>query len=157
MGVEISFAPVTEQDILELVERLLPADRLEILALGHDPEWAIRNSVATSDECGAIRGNGRLACLLGVCQPTALGPEHRPWLLSTEEILIHRVHCLRISRLVFNRWKAKYPYMVNWVDTRHTRAVNWLRWLGMEMDPPEPHGPFGRPFHRFYYGDPSCA
>jgi hypothetical protein len=154
---KISLAPVTDGDISELLEGLLPADRAEILALGHDPEWAIRNSVETSLECVAIRGDGRLACLTGVGKSAALDDAVYPWLLSTDMILLHPKHCLKMSKLILNRWLAVHPYMTNFVDVRHERAIRWLTWLGANLELVDQYGPFKRPFYKFSFGALPCA
>lgn len=155
MNVELS--PVTEQDIEELLADMLPADRAEVLALGHDLEWAVRNSVTTSLECVAIRKNGRLASLTGLGQPLALDEAAQPWLLSTNLILRHPRDVLRLSHLIFERWRSEHPYMVNYVDVRHERAIRWLGWLGADFEYIEEHGPYKRPFYRFSFGEPQCA
>lgn len=153
---EVSFHPIGEAEIQELLAELLPEDRQEIEAMGYSVEWGVRHSVEISIECVAVRGDGRLACLTGVAESTALAPRIFPWMLATELVLIDRKSCLKVSRKLINRWTGQYPYMTNWVDQRHTRAVNWLQWLGAKLTP-EPYGPYQRPFYKFEFGDPECA
>lgn len=153
----ISLAPVEEQDILELLENLLPADRQEILAMGFDPEWAIRNSVLTSLECVAIRGDGRLACLTGICETLALDPKVHPWLLSTDMILEFPRKTLVYSKRILSRWQLTHPYMTNYVDARHDRAIRWLVWLGARLTFEEHFGPYRRPFYKFEFGELPCV
>lgn len=151
---EISFHAPENCDAIELERNLLPADRDEILAMGHDPVWAIQNSLATSLEAVVIRKGGVLACITGVCQPIALSGDVYPWLLSTPVILENPIPTLRLSKTILNRWRAVHPYMSNYVDARHWRALHWLQWLGAELSPAEPFGPFKRPFHKFTFGAP---
>lgn len=154
---EISLAPIAERDIEELLAGLLLEDRQEILALGFEPEWAVRNSVATSVECWAIRGDGRLACLTGVCEPLALDSRVYPWMLGTELLLQQPRKTLVLSRRFIRMWQRRYPYMANYVDKRHHRAVRWLTWLGAKLTLDPAFGPFRRPFYKFEFGEPPCA
>lgn len=154
---EISLAPVTERDILELLSDLLPADRQEILAMGFEPEWAVRNSVATSLECVAFRGDGRLVCLTGVCEPLALDPKVYPWLLGTSLMLRLPRKVLVYSRKILDRWLSSHPYMCNYVDERHERAIRWLSWLGADLTLEPSFGPYSRPFYKFEFGELPCA
>lgn len=155
MNVELR--QIRDEDIEELLENMLLADRAEVLALGHDLEWAVRNSVATSIESVAIRKNGRLGSLLGVARPLDLDETVAPWLLSTTFMLDNPKEVLRLSRVIFDRWSRTYPHMVNYVDVRHERAIRWLGWLGADFEYIDQHGPYKRPFYRFSFGEPQCA
>lgn len=154
--VQISLAPVSEEDMEELLPALLPEDSAEILAMGFSPEWGIRNSVETSLECVAIRESGRLAALFGVSEPIALA-DPRPWLLATAVIREHPIEFLWLSRKIISRWRGMFPYMVNYVDARHCRATTWLRWLGAELTLEPEFGPYRRPFYKFEFGEPPCV
>lgn len=150
---KISLAPITQADEEELIRELLPADRDEILALGFDPAWGVRNSVAASIECVAFRGNGRLICLTGVTQPTALGDVYHPWLLGTELMLRVPKELLKCSRTILDRWIAQFGHLENYVDARHERAIRWLAWLGADFTFIEKHGALRRPFYKFQFGE----
>lgn len=151
---EIDIHYPTDEDVLELVANILPADRDEILALGYEIEWAIRNSIATSLEVGAIRADGKLAAITGVCQSNTLGERVYPWLVSTPELLRHPRAVVEYSRNILAAWLQVYPHMSNYVDQRHYRAVRWLRWLGAKLRPEPAFGPYARPFYHFTFGDP---
>lgn len=150
---KVSLGPITEADIAELLENLLPEDREEILAMGFEVEWGVRNTVETSIESMAIRGDGKLACLVGLCESSILAPRIYPWMLATEVAVIDKKNNLRISRDLIRLWTSEHPYMTNWVDQRHTRAVEWLKWLGAKLTPTT-FGPYRRPFYKFEFGEP---
>ena len=153
---QISLAPVSEQDIQDLLLDLLPEDGQEILAMGLAPEWGVRNSVETSIECVAIRESGRLVALFGVSRTAALA-DPRPWLLGTSLLRRHPVTFLVLSRKIIRRWRSMFPYMTNYVDARHCRATKWLEWLGAKLTLQPEFGPFRRPFYLFEFGEPPCA
>ena len=153
---QISLTPVSERDISDLLLDLLPEDRTEILAMGFNLEWGVRNSIETSLECVAIRGGDRLAAIFGVSQPIPLG-DPQPWLLGTSLMRKHPLVLLRISRKIISRWQRMFPYMTNHVDARHCIAVTWLKWLGATLTLDPEFGPYKRPFYRFEFGEPPCA
>lgn len=150
--VQISLQPIEEQDIQDLLANLLPEDRVEILGMGVSPEWGIRNSVETSIESVAIRGDGELACLFGISDPLPLGAP-RPWLLGTPYMRKHPFKILWLSRRIVRRWQEVFPYMTGHVDARHCAAVTWLRWLGARLTLEPTFGPFQRPYYKFEFGE----
>ncbi len=154
--VQVSLAPVSDQDISDLLLDLLPEDRAEILAMGFSVDWGVRNSVETSLECVAIRGDGKLAALVGISQPVPLG-DIQPWLLVTPVMRQLPLWLLRLSKRIILRWKRMHPYLVNYVDARHCVAITWLSWLGAELTLEPEFGPFKRPFYKFEFGEPPCA
>lgn len=72
-----------------------------------------------------------------------------PWLLGTPEIPDHARAFLRASKLWVRQQIKQYDTLENWVDVRHTRAVQWLQWLGFSLDAPRPFGVEKMPFHHF--------
>lgn len=154
---EIKFTQTTPDDLVELAENILPADRTEILAMGVTVEWALKNSLETSLEAVTCRADGRVACVTGVCQSVALSDTVAPWLISTPIILSHPRPTLHYSRLILNKWLPEHPYMANYVDCRHFRAIRWLKWLGANLHEPSPVGPYSRPFHKFTFGEPNVC
>lgn len=146
-----------EADIVNLVRNLSKEDRDELLIQGVEPEWAIRHSIEISEECIAIFGDGTLACITGVNVAEGLSPEASPWLLGTDFMQRYPRQVLSISKVLLNRWKARYPFMFNFVDARHKRAIMWLRHLGASAELIPEHGPYKKPFYRFTFGVDPCA
>lgn len=155
--VQVSSRAPTEADILELLANLAKEDRDELLIQGVEPEWAIRHSIKISEECVAIFGDGTLACITGVNVAEGLSPEASPWLLGTEFMQRYPRHVLRYSKMLLSRWQARYPFMFNFVDIRHKRAIMWLEHLGANKELVPDHGPYKKPFYRFTFGVDPCA
>lgn len=151
---DIKFQFPDEQDIQDLLVNLSEEDRLEICAMGFEPEWGIRHSIETSLEVVSIRGDGNLACIVGVAQEGELVPLVYPWLLGTPFMQKFPRKVLKFSRQILNHFRSKHNYMENYVDARHERAIGWLTHLGAKLYPAEPYGPYGRPFHKFTFGEP---
>lgn len=154
----ITYRYPTPADLEDLTYGLSIEDRNELLAQGADPAWAIELSVRTSAECVSILDPyGRLACITGVAVNDDLGGQVYPWLLAKPLMQDYPRQVLRLSRILLNRWRSQYPYMFNYVDARHTRAIRWLEFLGAKLEPAEPHGIYFRPFHKFSFGEETCA
>ena len=147
----------TEEDILELIENMSIEDRREILSQGISIEWGVRHTIETSTEAVAFRWDGKLAAITGLCVHGILIESYFPWLLGTPEMQKHPRKVLSFSRQILARWRAKHPYMVNYVDARHHRAISWLTHLGAKFEFIEKHGAYQRPFYKFSFGDEQCA
>lgn len=141
------------QDVIDLAENLIPADRLEIIRLGLDPFSAIQQTGETSDEAYSVTVDGVLAGCTGVCWTDKLIEEAKPWLLSTP--VAHQPECVKdfvyLSRSILFSFRKRYPLLTNWVDAEHVTAIRWLRWLGARVDSAQPFGPFARPFRKFTF------
>lgn len=151
---DIKFQYPDEADILELVENISEEDRLEILAMGVNPEFGIRHSISISLDVVAIRADEKLACIVGVASEGELVPTVYPWLIGTPHMQKFPRKVLHYSRRILSHFQSSHPYMENYVDVRHKRAVAWLAHLGAVIHPAEPYGPYGRPFHKFTFGEP---
>jgi hypothetical protein len=149
---EIDFRPPTAEDIIELVADLSFEDRREVQALGLDPLWAISNSVKSSSECVAIIKDGKCVCITGLYESDGIAQQIYPWLMATPSIQAHPRQVLKYSKMLINRWRAQHPYMFNYVDARHHRAIVWLTHLGADFEFIPKHGVFNKPFYKFSFG-----
>jgi hypothetical protein len=64
---------------------------------------------------------------------------------------------MKYSRELITRWLTKYGPLTNFVDSRHIRAIAWLRHLGAEFDLLPEFGPYKKPFYKFSIRGDSCA
>ena len=134
-----------------IAQNMDPADAAEVWATAHlTPAEALLASRAASRETLAGRVDGVAICAFGVGQATLLSDVGIPWLLGTPEIRQHSRVFLRASKRWVEGQARRYTMLENFVDSRHTRAVKWLGWLGFSFDPVQPYGPDGVLFHRFY-------
>lgn len=148
----LDFRLPTEEDILYLLANISIEDKRELRAQAVDTEWAIRHSIELADESLAIIANGNCLCILGITSMGVSGTA-LPWLLGTDEMKNYPRQVLIYSRRIISRWKSYYPYMENWVDARHHRAINWLTHLGAKFEYHEHYGIYGRPFYKFSFGE----
>lgn len=148
--VEVTFLPVTEGDIAELVANMRQQDRDELDAAGaDDPEQAVVYSCAGSRFCWTARFDGKLACVFGVGTVSHLAGIGAPWLLGTDEIRRHQRAFIKHSRPYIEKMLKVYPELYNMVDARNSRAIRWLKRMGFSLAEAQPLGPKNMPFHPF--------
>jgi hypothetical protein len=144
-----------EEDAALLEPLLRDADRQELeAASGPDVLGQLQEAVRFS------RGRlGRMAfvaelegeaiALFGFVPAGALSEAAHPWLVGTDTLNRVPGMLTRLSRSYCSAVLGEYPVLVNYVDVRHEASVRWLSRLGFELQPPEPFGVAGLPFHRF--------
>jgi hypothetical protein len=145
----------TAEHVAQLAVTMCDEDVNECWAAGHlSPQEALEMSVAMSRDTLTGMADGKVVCIFGVGQWSALAFAGSPWFLGTAELPKHAKVFLRGSQHWFEEIKKMYPYLENYVDIRHHRAIRWLKWLGFQVDAPIPHGPDRMPFHKFSWGTP---
>lgn len=146
----VSIAAPQESHIRHVSAWLRPCDRDEIhAATGNDPEREIRKALARPGRhyC-ALAGDVPIA-LFGVADMNGLSRIGSPWLVGTAGIQDHSRGFLRESRRNIGLLCEGYDYLVNMVDTRNTRSILWLQWLGFAIHAARPYGPYDHLFHKF--------
>lgn len=138
--------------IESLLGRVRRADREE-LAAGYSltPERALETGLKISSHCWAGMWQGRVIAIAGLYPTSFLGDHAHPWMIGSHDLERSELRrkFLDMSQAVLAHMLTLYPHLDNWVDARNRTAVRWLRWLGFQVDVPEPHGPLGMPFHHF--------
>lgn len=138
-------------DLERIAANMDPADAAEVWATAHlRPDQALLKSSSVSRETYVGKVRGEAICAFGIGQRTLLDHIGVPWLLGTPEIREHARVFLRVSKRWVEIEARRFTTLENFVDSRHTRAVKWLRWLGFAIEPAQPFGPDGVPFHHFH-------
>lgn len=147
----VDLAPPAAQDIEELVAGLRLQDREELDACGYpDHRAAVEYSVQASAWCFAVRVGGNLAAIMGVSPAgTLMAPVGVPWMLGTDLVPLHRRTLAVLAPRYIRRMLQDFPHLANVVHARNTVAVRWLQRCGFTLNPPQPMGPHGEPFHLF--------
>lgn len=147
----IEFREATRQDAVWFAGRLREADRREIIASsGQHPIVTLMVSQALG-RCYVAEHDGVPVAIFGLPLVSQLPRVGVPWLLGTDDLNNVRLAFGRESREIVEGWKSEVDQMVNYVDSRNKASISWLEWLGFSVDDPEPHGPYGVPFHRFWW------
>jgi len=139
--------------VLSLASVMRQEDADEVWASAHvTPAEALKIShrvSANTIRVGLV--DDKIAIVFGVRENCALSRSGVPWLLTSNLAAQHSLHFLRVSVGVVNEWRQQYKFLENYVDARYTDAVEWLDWLGFDLDDPKPYGAEQLPFHRFHW------
>jgi hypothetical protein len=147
--VNVTIGPVQPGDAEELIANLRADDFREVEAssgVGKVGE-TIRASIAASWSCWTARADGELGCIFGVSPLSALGGIGAPWLLGTDVMDANPRAVMRRSPRYIRPMLGLFPHLMNVVDERNTRSIEWLKWLGFQVHEQSiPYGPKKMPF-----------
>ena len=128
----IVVAPAT----IEHAERMAPfmrkEDRAEVSALGYTPVEALRASLAGSEVAETAVLGDSVVAMWGVAPQTQLGHKAFVWMLGTDLVPKHPRELLRGSKSFLEHIHQQYPLLECLVDTRYTKAVRWIKWMGFK-------------------------
>ena len=137
------------EDVNLIKGKLRPADTEEILAFGITAAKALWRSYKGAIFRRTAFVDGEIAAIWG-CGGTVMGDVGRPWLLTT--YAAEKISPLRFTRIYQDevlRMLDVFPRLVNYVDSRYTKATRLLDIIGFELDEPEPVGVNGILFQKF--------
>jgi hypothetical protein len=138
--------------VWDLMHTMQKADQQELWSAARlNPRAALETAIGRSRNAMVGLADDKVKVMFGVAQEMWLSPFAVPWLLASEDIQDHGRRFLRESKKYFDGYKQQFPWLINFVDARHKRAIRWIKWLGFEVYPPAPFGFESRPFHRFEY------
>jgi hypothetical protein len=128
----IVVAPAT----IEHAERMAPVmrkeDSTEVIALGYSPLEALRSSLAESEIAETALLGEHIVAMWGAIPQTQFGHKAFMWMLGTDLVPKHPRELLRGSKSFIDHIHRTYPLLECFVDTRYTKAVRWIRWMGFE-------------------------
>jgi hypothetical protein len=128
----ITVVPAT----IEHAERMAPVmrreDSTEILALGYSPIQALRAALKESAVAETAILGDSIVALWGATPQTQLGHKALMWMLGTDLVPKHPRELLRGSKSFIDHVHRTYPLLECLVDTRYTKAVRWIHWMGFQ-------------------------
>lgn len=150
MGHSYEIVPADQSHVELLVPFIRQADADEIWAASQStPRKALNQGVNCSTHAWTGVIDGVPACMFGVAPMSLVNGAGAPWMLASSLIEQHATPFLRRSKKCVKTMRTSYNYLVNYVDNRNTKAIEWLQWLGFELSEPQPFGVYGLPFRRF--------
>lgn len=144
------YRPTELADVKYLSENLSKQDQDELYAsLGMANYPALSWSFVVSEECNTIiMPDGSVGGIFGVSSPSE--GTGCPWLMGTDRISEISITFLRESKKWVEEKNKKYPLLMNYVDVRNERAIQWLKFLGFTfIKCIEEHGHGKKPFFQF--------
>jgi hypothetical protein len=115
---------------------LREADKSEIAAnSGLHPEEALRQSLDTSSEVHlACHPDGTPLSIFGIGPNTSEPSIGIPWMVGTDEMSKYNIPLVRDARKWVDRHLNTYSILTNYVDSRNTVHLKWLRHIGFNID-----------------------
>lgn len=123
-------------DVERLAQTIRESDRAELVAEHWDTRIGIYNSLEKSTHSWVARCGDDLLGIGGLVPEDALSGTAVVWLLSSDAVERHRLCFYRLTKNAILLFNKEYPVLYNWVDSRYTRALNWLRRLGFRYEAP---------------------
>lgn len=118
------------EDAATIAPLLREADKNEIKALsGETCQAALEYSVMSSDIVRFVsRPDGEPISIFGVGQGV-------PWMVGTDLMLHYGKSLVKEGRVWVREMTGIYRSLVNYVDSRNTVHVNWLKRIGFTVEP----------------------
>ncbi|MBF8177806.1 hypothetical protein [Herminiimonas contaminans] len=145
-----SIEPATLAHVAAMAPNIRQADRNEVMAsAGRDVELLLPECVERAEMAWAGLVDDEVACIFGVQGASFMSLTGYPWMIGTDLIEQHAKPFLRRNRKMVSVMLDRYPHLVNYVDARNAKAIEWLNWLGFTIHPPEKYGAYRMMFHPF--------
>ena len=143
------FIPTTPGHVEAISVRVRESDKAVIqAATGKTPAEELRNRMKTSPNVWTWIIDGEPVAIFGLDPYSLLENIWHPWLVATDVIEKCPVLFLKTCKKVLPMLLSDGKTLLDYADSRDTRILNWLRWLGFTIFPEEPLGASGVPFHR---------
>ncbi len=144
---DISVVTAQQQHAWPIAERMRAIDRLEVKAAsGSSPLTALTDGISRSTRSWTVMINDTPEAMMGVVD---LGYTGIPWLLATDRLNSISKSLLMNSRKYVNYMLEVNNLLQNYVYAENIASIQWLKWLGFEVLPPEPYGIQREPFSLF--------
>lgn len=124
------------EDVLELVPNLRQDDINELEALGSNPQQSLLRGFIYSEECYAVKFQNKTIGLFGVSKfnmPKGFGSI---WFLGSDECTHHPMTFVKQGIQYVNKWLQEYDVLLNAVDIRNTKHIEWIKRIGLSLSNP---------------------
>lgn len=136
-----------------LIAGLREIDRRELYEMTRlDAADGLDLTIAGAVACWTAMDDGAVVCAFGINRRSALSNVGVPWLVGTSLVETHARRFARQSRDYLDRFSQVFPQMENFCLAENAATIRWLKWLGFDMDEPQPMGFSRAPFVRFSRG-----
>ena len=137
------FRLATLKDIKYLAPRLRYEDKREILSsAGMLPYYAIYYSYLKSNVVFTIVNKQKEP--VGIFGVTVNGAI---WLLATDKLKDIQFSFLKEGKKVIDFLNSKYKILWNYVDSRNSLHIKWLKWCGFKFINKKKYGVLNEPFY----------
>lgn len=149
----------TVEDVTYIAKNLRQADRMECDAtLAMPPELALPRAVRDGQRVWTFHRNDGLPVGVFGADPTPIPEVGIVWMVSTDEIELHKREFLVESKPYVLALNDDFPIITNMVDARNTLHHRWLKWLGFAfLRRIDSWGARSVPFYEFARMKQTCA
>ena len=124
-------------------------DKRECEAVGLTPQRAVWRSYKASIFCVTSFIDGQLATVGGM-GGDFLSDIGNPWLFTTPAVEKVPKAYIEGTRAMVGRMLTMKPRLENYVHADYRQACGFLRLVGFTLGDPEPYGPKGAMFRKFW-------
>lgn len=147
----VSLVNSTEELCNDLSKKIKRDDILEVYSLGLvDPREELWN-FSQKGESYIILIDGVPEAIFGVGIDSFIGNVGYLWMLSSEKISEIPFRVLKYTRKMIEYFLTKYDSLENYIYLNNTKSLNWIKFAGGKIYPPEPMGPLEMPFCKFVF------
>lgn len=156
MKLEVRKADIT--DVFYIHDKLRAVDNFEILAAsGNTPLEALLHGFKYNVESYCITKDNKPIAIGGLVAAKD-SSEAYPWMVATDELLLHQAFFLRVSKPFVHDMLLRYPKLRNFALARNTTHTKWLKWLGFSITRTvEDYGYLKVPFVEFQMERKECV
>ena len=149
MSAQITVAESKIEDVYRLCRTIRPRDRDEAIAAGLEPRRAMRSQFRDAILRRSYFADGKLVAMSGLCGPL-LASVGQPYLVTAIGVEQYPVAFIKHARAAVAQMLRLRQRLEGHVLADYTGAVRLLETLGFQMDEPQPIGPSGAMFRRFW-------
>ena len=135
-----------------IAKHLREVDRIEAWALHRlSPTMAVNGSLFLSEHSYTVLADDEPVLVFGVQPESMVSSTGVVWLLATDNIIKIKKQFVKRCKNVLLDLIQDYDVVYNYVYTKNTTALRWLKWLGFTIHPAEAMGAMGAEFHKVEY------
>ena len=138
------------KDIQFLIDNIRDEDAEEIKALNGSTVSDVMNKIDNLEDNSQVWVvNGNVVCMFGI---TPLENNERTgviWLLATSDFHKYTKRFAVRCKKIFKKTMIGYDYVFNYIYSKNLKSIEWLKWLGFNVQDAQKIGIRGATFHRF--------
>lgn len=124
------------EDVYELSNNLRQDDINELSAFNLTAEEGLLRGFTLSEECFSVKENNKTIGMFGISNYDLPPYFASIWFLGSDEIEKHPITFVKEGINYVNKFLQKYDILINAVDSRNTKHIEWLRHIGMTITKP---------------------
>jgi len=130
----VTLVPAAPAHIAPIAGAMRAIDRCECAAMGYDPDWALRISLAGAAQAWTALVGDVPHAMFGVESINAIERTGRIWFLGSDAVLRHGRALLTTGRRILAEMSGDYAELSNFVGAENAAAIALLRRWGFTIE-----------------------